>query len=88
MKVAKKTNELNKSFIEDYNARVEEINDEFGGIFDEENEDRIEEITNWLQADRSIINGEMNLMELWNELVRAHDLECEVSTYMLECYQA
>ena len=88
MKVTKETNELNKSFIEDYNARVEEINDEFGGIFDEESEDGIEEITNWLQADRSIINGEMNLMELWNELVRAYDLECEVSTYMLECYQA
>ncbi len=88
MKVAKETNELNKSFIEDYNARVEEINDELGGIFDEESEDGIEEITNWLQADRSIINGDMILMELWNDLVRSYDLECEVSTYMLECYQA
>ncbi len=88
MKVTEEANELNKSFIEDYNARVEEINDELGGIFDEEDEDRVEEITNWLQADRSIINGEMNLMELWNELVRVYDLECEVSTYMLEYYQA
>lgn len=86
MKVTEETNELNKSFIEDYNARVEEINDELGGIFDEEGEDEIEEITNWLQADRSIINGDMILMELWNELVRAYDLECEVSQYMLECY--
>ena len=87
MKITEETKELNKDFIEEYNTRVSEINDCMGGILELDDEmSEEQEITNWLQADRSVINGEMILMELWNELVKACDLECEISTYMLECY--
>ena len=75
-------NSLIKSFIEDYNAKTEEINDEFGGIFDEDLED-VEQITKWFDADRSIVAQERNLMEMWNDLVKLADMECIISTYVL-----
>ena len=74
---------LIKSFIEDYNAKTEEINDEFGGIFDEEDEEGIEQISQWFDADRTIVKQESILMEIWNELVKMSGLETIVPTFVI-----
>ena len=79
----KQYTDLNKAFCDDYNARVQEINDEFGGIFDEECLEDTEEITLWFNADRSIVCQERNLKEIWNSLVILAGLECIVSSYVL-----
>ena len=76
-------NSLIKSFIEDYNAKTEEINDEFGGIFDDEDLDGVEQITKWLDADRSIVAQETNLKEMWNDLVKLADMQCLIPTFVL-----
>ena len=74
---------LIESFIEDYNTKIEEINDEFGGIFDEEEEEGIEKISQWFDADRSIVKQESILMEIWNELVKMSGLETIVPTFVI-----
>ena len=57
-----------KSFLADYNAKIEEINNWFGGIFDND-----EQITEWFDADLGVVSQELNLMEMWNDLVRLAD---------------
>ena len=74
--------ELIKSFKSDYNAKVEELNDALGGIFEEEDEDGIDQIENWIDADRDIIRLEENLKEYWNEIVYACNMETYFPTFL------
>ena len=75
--------QLIKSFKTDYNTKVDELNDEYGGIFDEMEEDEIEQIENWVDADRSIIAQEEILKEYWNELVYACNMQEHFPTFLI-----
>ena len=75
--------QLIKSFKTDYNTKVEELNDQYGGIFDEMDEDEIEPIENWVDADRSIIAQEENLKCYWNQLVYACNMETIFPTFLI-----
>lgn len=88
MKITDDLIEVHNDFIHEYNTIISEINDCMGGILElEDDMSEEQEITNWLQADRSVVHGELFLMELWNELVKGYNLECKVYQYMLEYYQ-
>ena len=64
--------ELKEIFIEEYNTRIEELNDQLGGILREEPEmEPLKKIKKLSQADRSIVCQENHLVELWMMMVEA-----------------
>lgn len=76
LSITEQLNQIIESFIMDYNARVEEINDEMGGIFELEEDDFSDPtIRNYMKADRHIVSSEPHLVEMWRELKRLEDLE-------------
>ena len=61
--------ELIKCFIEEYNAIIQELNDESEGIREEEPElERYQEITLFSQADLDVVRWEDLLRELYLEI--------------------
>ncbi len=72
--------DLQNSFIFDYNAKIDELNDEHQGIFDAD-EDAIdmkeEHISNWFDADKSIVIQDEILILLYNELCQSSYAACK-----------
>ena len=75
---------MKANFIQDYNTKIDELNDEFGGIFDEEVDEGCEYIQNWEEADLAIVNQETLLQEMWNELVTEHGKEYDLPRFVMD----
>ena len=75
LSITEQLNQIIESFIMDYNARVEEINDEMGGVFELEKCGSEPTIRNYMKADKNIVGSEPHLVEMWRELKKLEDLE-------------
>ena len=76
LSVTEQLNEVIERFLLDYNTRVEEINDEMGGILELAEDDFSEPtIKDYTKADKRIILSEPHLVEAWRELKKLEDLE-------------